>query len=559
MKKLSFIISTGLLAIVSCNPDIELPSPDTIYEIELSNRSGSGIAVFKPGANPLTGTYYSDNGTLYAQANFVSVEQKGRKLLMVFDDGSKKAFSFHPYVSPAYPDPELPEVKPYLDSTYTVISEPNVPYATAKGYWTSYPKVPGKSFTEIFLDRVKNLSDKMDDCPLEMDVYLPEETGEFLRPLFLLIHGGAFFYEDKGDPDYVALCNYFASRGYVAASINYRMGFIPYGGGTTRAGYRAVQDAHAAARYLVGWKDYRIDPERVFLAGNSAGAITALNLAFMRDEDRPESTKAGFISKMVEKLNESLIARKFGWGDKMEILKSLVSEDTDLGPIAAVSPSDSTHFSVRAVGNMWGAVQDTKILGNANVPIVSFHSEKDPTVSFGYGYPFHDYFHEDLFRRIPDDSFVNRVLRFFRLRERLNRTAFDKLHGSGDIDRKAKALGYKSKLYKYTEHRHSLHLNDADSVDYSKLYGIADKMAKFFAEQMEASPINLHLDGREGPWVKVDNSDIRRLYWRVDGGVVRETAHDGIRVLLFPDARNHSVTVHGDYNSRTTFKQVLEL
>ena len=559
MRNLHTLFIVGLLASVSCSPDIELPSPDTLYEVELKDGSGAGVAIFKAETTPLAGTYYSDNGALYARADIVTVEQKGGKLLMVFDDGSKKAFSFHPYEVPTYPNPELPEVKPYLDSTYTVTPETKVSYATAKGYWTSYPKVPGKSFTEIFLDRVKNLGDKMDDCPLEMDVYLPEETEEYLRPLFLLIHGGAFFYEDKGDPDYVALCNYFASRGYVAASINYRMGFLPYGGGTTRAGYRALQDAHAAARYLVGWKDYRIDAERVFLAGNSAGAITALNLAFMRDEDRPESTKPGHIAKMVEKIGGSFIIRQLGWENEMELLKALVSEDSDMGPIAAVSPLDTTRFTVRAVGNMWGAVQDLEILKNANVPIVSFHSEKDPTVSFGYDYPFHDYFHEDLFKRIPKGSFVDRVLRFIRLRERLNRTAFDKMHGSGDIDRKARALGYKSKLYKYTEHQHSLHLNDADSVVYSRLYDIADKMAEFFAEQMETAPVNLHLDGREGPWVKIDNSEVRRLYWRVDGGVVRETAPDGIRVLLFPDARNRSVTVHGDYNSRTTFKQELKL
>ncbi len=557
MKRIPSSIVACLLTAVSCTPDIELPSPDTLYEVKLKDRSGTGVAIFKAKTTPLDGTYYSDNGTIYTRAEPVTVRQKGRKLLMVFDDKSEKAFSFHPYEAPDYPNPELPEVKPYLDSTYTVTPEPNVSYATAKGYWTSYPKVPGKSFTEIFLDRVKNLGDKMDDCPLEMDVYLPEETGEYLRPLFLLIHGGAFFYEDKADPDYKALCNYFASRGYVAAAINYRMGFLPYGAATTRAGYRAIQDAHAATRFLVGMNDYRIDPERVFLAGNSAGAITALNLAFMRDEDRPESTKDGFLTRIIDNL-PSIVFKSIGW-EKKELLKALAWDNSDLGPIAAVNPSDSTHFTIRAIGNMWGAVQDLEILKNANVPIVSFHSENDPTVNFGYDYPFHDYFHEDLFKSIPKDSFVDRVLRFIRLRERLNRTAFDKMHGSGDIDRKARALGYKSKLYKYTEHQHSLHLNDADSIIYSQLYDIADKMAEFFAEQMETAPVDLHLEGKEGPWVKIDNSEVRRLYWRVNGGVVRETSPDGIRVLLFPDAKTHSVTVHGDYNSRTTFKQELKL
>lgn len=562
MRNLPYLLILGLVAVISCNHDIELPSPETLYEVEFKDGSGSGIAIFNPAPDSLSGTFYLDEGKIYALADLITIEPKGNHLQMNFNDGSKRKFSFHPYKAPAYPDPELPEVKPYLDSLFEVSPDLDVPYATAKGYWTGYPKQPGKSFTKIFLDSLSRLNGKMEDYPLEMDVYLPKEAGIPARPLFLLIHGGAFFYEDKSDPDYKAWCEYFASRGYVAAAINYRMGFIPYAGGTTRAGYRAIQDAHAAARFLVGNKDYNIDPERVFLAGNSAGAITALNLAFMRDKDRPESTKPGGVTRWYNEHKKSLLvkaANKYSKGQLDEVIKLLEPENADLGPIAAVNPSDSTHFTVRAVGNMWGAVHDLEILNNANIPIVSFHSENDPTVSFGFDYPFHDYFHNELFKRIPEDSFVDKALKFFRVSNWLNSTAFDKMYGSRSIDQKARSLGYKSKLYKYTERQHSLHLNDADSVIYSRLYDIADKMAEFFAEQMEDHPVDLHLDGKEGPWVKVDNAEVKRLYWRVEGGVVRETSPDGIRVLLFPDTKNHSVTVHGDYNSRTTFKQELRL
>jgi acetyl esterase/lipase len=86
--------------------------------------------------------------------------------------------------------------------------------------------------------------------------------------------------------------HYFAERGYVVASINYRLGFFPLAPSVDRAGYRALQDAHAAVCYLIANADeFGIDTSNIFAAGTSAGAITALNLAFMEEKNRPESTK----------------------------------------------------------------------------------------------------------------------------------------------------------------------------------------------------------------------------------------------------------------------------
>lgn len=80
------------------------------------------------------------------------------------------------------------------------------------------------------------------------------------------------------------------------------MGFLlPYKDAIDCAGYRATQDANAALRYLMHHADfYRINPDLVFTWGSSAGAITALNVAFLRDNNRPESvTKEGRIRKLI--------------------------------------------------------------------------------------------------------------------------------------------------------------------------------------------------------------------------------------------------------------------
>ncbi|MCQ2307587.1 MAG: alpha/beta hydrolase [Bacteroidales bacterium] len=60
------------------------------------------------------------------------------------------------------------------------------------------------------------------------------------------------------------------------------MGFLPFKRNIKRAGYAAIQDAHAAMRYLVENQSvYGIDTSMMFVGGTSAGATTALHLAFM--------------------------------------------------------------------------------------------------------------------------------------------------------------------------------------------------------------------------------------------------------------------------------------
>ena len=63
-----------------------------------------------------------------------------------------------------------------------------------------------------------------------MDSYVPENNLQN-RPLLMLIHGGAFYGGSKQQDALVDMANYYASRGFVVFSIDYRlrdhMGTIP--------------------------------------------------------------------------------------------------------------------------------------------------------------------------------------------------------------------------------------------------------------------------------------------------------------------------------------------
>ena len=226
---------------------------------------------------------------------------------------------------------------PFTTPAYEVTVERDVPYATAMGYWTHAPVGDKKALGKLLLHT-------LDPKPvtLEMDIYTPvgDDTAE--RPLLLMMHGGSFLFGNKEEPGQTGWCQYFASLGYVAVSINYRLGFHARKKEFREAELRALEDADAALEYLLGREDLRIDPERVFAAGTSAGAITAMNLAFRL------------------------------YGDK---------------PMEKVSPRLPAGFHIRAVANLWGSVHDLSVLENAQAPILSFQSTADPVMPYDRGYP----------------------------------------------------------------------------------------------------------------------------------------------------------------------------
>ena len=226
---------------------------------------------------------------------------------------------------------------PFTTPAYEVTVERDVPYATAMGYWTHAPVGDKKALGKLLLHT-------LDPKPvtLEMDIYTPAGDDTAEMPLLLMMHGGSFLFGNKEEPGQTGWCQYFASLGYVAVSINYRLGFHARKKEFREAELRALEDADAALEYLLGREDLRIDRNRVFAAGTSAGAMTALNLAFRLYGDRP---------------------------------------------MEEVSPRLPAGFHIRAVANLWGSVHDLSVLENARAPILSFQSTADPVMPYDRGYP----------------------------------------------------------------------------------------------------------------------------------------------------------------------------
>jgi acetyl esterase/lipase len=200
------------------------------------------------------------------------------------------------------------------------------------------------------------------DVDLDMDVYEPEGDTLSNRPVIIFVHTGAFFSGHNELGDVVTLSNSAAKRGYVAISLNYRLGLnVLSTYSAERAVYRAVQDGSAAIRYLREYpEDFNIDPDNIFMWGTSAGSFVALHLAYADDEDRPESTYGG-------------------------------GSDPDLGCSDCEGNPYVHDRKPNAIVSCWGAVGDLDWIDpDDTVPAIMFHGTADPIIPINSGVPLLD-------------------------------------------------------------------------------------------------------------------------------------------------------------------------
>jgi acetyl esterase/lipase len=107
------------------------------------------------------------------------------------------------------------------------------------------------------------------------DLYLPEGAGPF--PAMVVVHGGGW--QQGTRAAYTGWGNYLANAGIALFAVDYRLC------SKDKKSYpEAVQDVRAAVQYLRGSAaDLKIDPKRIGLWGDSAGAHLAALVALAGD------------------------------------------------------------------------------------------------------------------------------------------------------------------------------------------------------------------------------------------------------------------------------------
>ncbi len=189
---------------------------------------------------------------------------------------------------------------------------------------------------------------------LKMDIYEPDSDTAAIRPLIIWAHGGSFVAGTRTDADIVELCRSFARRGYVCASIEYRLGvaFPPSVAGVTQAVWRAVHDMKAAVRFFrqdaATANTYKIDPDFIVAGGSSAGGFTSLHLAYL-DE----------VSEIPAEVDTMV-----------------------LGGMEGESGNPGYSSEVSAVVNLCGALGDKTYIKPMDVPLCNMHGTNDGTVPY---------------------------------------------------------------------------------------------------------------------------------------------------------------------------------
>ncbi len=153
----------------------------------------------------------------------------------------------------------------YIDSIYTVKTTSNIKYGSAVGY-------DGK--TENLL----------------LDIYEPNDDGTELRPLIIFVHGGSFVGGSK--EVYTENAISLAKKGYLVSSINYRLDttnhgpYSPASPDINKAINIAKEDTLTAVHWFItNAGQYKVDTEKIFLGGSSAGAVTVLYAAYGEEID----------------------------------------------------------------------------------------------------------------------------------------------------------------------------------------------------------------------------------------------------------------------------------
>ena len=192
--------------------------------------------------------------------------------------------------------------------------------------------------------------------PLRLDVYFPDGNSTD-RPVLMFIHGGGFTGGIKHKPEIVEMAEYYASRGWVYVSIDYRtteelgdiddmsqeeiidyyQGIAPKewiehtfeGAESTKqiqqsvAMYAAQRDSKAALRWIVANADtYSIDVDEIAVGGASAGSITTIALGISNESDfRDEISIDEDPTLATTNLNETYDVKSmvYFWGSNVKV------------------------------------------------------------------------------------------------------------------------------------------------------------------------------------------------------------------------------------------------
>lgn len=243
---------------------------------------------------------------------------------------------------------------------------------------------------------------------LLLDIYKPIGDNNCLRPVMVLVHGGSWVEGSKEDQYMVLMARELAKKGWVVASINYRLGThkaanydmyascllggIFFGGELSapcayicdsseiyRANFRGMQDTKGAIRFM---KDRfaldSSDVNNVYIAGESAGGFVAFAAAFTDQASEKSADCFAIANAPTPSANLAPYAC---------IPSNNSLSRPDLGSIDGTLNLGTHDASVKGIGNFYGGVLDLQLLQQTgpSPDVYLYHQGSDVIVHYNYG------------------------------------------------------------------------------------------------------------------------------------------------------------------------------
>ena len=236
-----------------------------------------------------------------------------------------------------------------------------------------FSQCDGRYETEIYSQVSKTTVEYTDvynwsvlNSGLDMDIFQGEGDTATNRPLIIFAHGGGYIGGDKNNPAMVTLGEAFARRGYVTASIQYRLTSLanlvsPNAYDIfSQTVLNSVSDMKAAVRYFrkdvaENNNSYGINTELIFVGGYSAGAVTAAHLSVIDEGQVPDEFQSYY----------------------------------DIaGGIEGNSGNPGYSSEVSGAILLAGAINTLDFIDADDEPMVSLHASDDNTVNYECANPF---------------------------------------------------------------------------------------------------------------------------------------------------------------------------
>jgi hypothetical protein len=226
---------------------------------------------------------------------------------------------------------------------------------------------------------------------LKLDLYTPAGDDNTERPLFLYFHTGSFLPQyinnqitgGRRDSTVVEICKRLARRGYAAAAVSYRSGWLPTAqdqdtrtGTLLQAAYRGVQDMKTSVRYFrrsVAEMDnpYGVDPTRIGLIGQGTGGYIAFG-AYL------DTISEAHIPKFIDSRTLDFYVIDSIHGNVQGTNTAQLSLPNHAGY------TDDVQF-VMEFGGAMGDISWLEGEPDREPPVVGFHVSTDPFAPFGDG------------------------------------------------------------------------------------------------------------------------------------------------------------------------------